>query len=305
MEKPYERDIDEALVDIDGNCLPWEKPHARAYPAMASALGRAAGLPYEQMVREMRQVYTRHGTIEYAALVQEMDSFQIPPKLPSGKKRDKLLRRQQELIDLVRKARKKAMAGVNDGPYKNVKKLLKVLRANHLDITALSDAPKNLAFLRLKTSRLLDKFDRVIGTRSPSDELFDPRFHMEDKPFPIPVLESDLPKPYSNLEKLRHVTAEEVSRNFIMIGNSMYSDDGLARRNGMLFYHSLWEDGTAEDRAILAEFAPEALPAAAEQTVKKEPLITHPGYEMVDVEDPLLIIEDLHRRQLITLTPEP
>ncbi len=272
------------ITDIDDTLIPWEPPHAKAYPAMAKALSEASGLPYQTIVENIQQVNTTHGTIEYTALVQEMTCFQQLSRQRIG-----------QLIRIAIDSKKAALAELTK-PFEDIELLLETLRINRLVLLALSDAPKNLAYLRLKNSGLLQYFDLVIGTASPSDENFDPQFRMENKPFLIPTAATPNKKPHVLLEHYLNINENRIGGEYALLGNSNFSDQGQAQNYGMDFYHSQWDKGTDEERNTLLQFAPlSALEEDGTQAVKNAPVI-RPGYEKIEVFSPRQMIEELRQR---------
>jgi FMN phosphatase YigB (HAD superfamily) len=248
---------------------------------MARALSAASGLSYQEIVENIQQVNTAHGTIEYTAMVQEMPCFQ---KLPP--------REIQAMIRIVIESKKAAMAELNK-PFEEIALMLETLRFNRLIILALSDAPKNLAYLRLKNAGLLPYFDQIIGTESPPDDKFDPRFHMENKPFLVPTTSAVEKKPYTYLEDPLKIGRQRIGQEYFLLGNSLHSDQGLARNYGMTFFHSNWDRGTEQDRQILLQFAPKTA-LEIDGTPSTQPAVqTRPGFEKIEVNSPRDVLEYL------------
>jgi len=286
--KTVKRALTTAIWDIDDTLIPWEHPHAKAYPAMSAALSKASGIGLDKIIQEIREVNTKHGTIEYTALIQEMPSFS---QFSEEKK--------QEFIKIAIQSRQKAVEGLIH-PFPGVRLLLETFKASNLNNIAISDAPKNLAYLRLKKADLLAPFDEVIGLQSPDDTNFAPEFRMEDKPFEIPVRVSDHKKPETNLEKVLGKSAAEIRKSHFLIGNSPHSDMGLAKRYGLLFYLADWNNGTPEDHQLLQDYAPESLLKHDVATASDQALKPHADYLCVEVDTPLQIIMDLQMRGLLS-----
>jgi phosphoglycolate phosphatase len=295
-----QRDIIGALADIDDTLIPWEVPHSLAYPAMSRALSEKSGLPEEQLIAEIKEVNSRYGTIEYTALIQEMPSF-----------RNATDKKQKELINLAIESRRQAVEGLTK-PFEGVKILLQTLQVNRLIQLALSDAPVNLAYLRLKKAKLLKYFDLVAGSMSPGDHLFAPEHRMGNKPYLVPVKTVEEKKPQTDLGRLLHLSDEKVGKKYFLYGNSSHSDQGLARRFGMLFYQTGWDHGTNQMRETLLRYAPAPILAAnvalaeeslSDQNTATAKIETHPNFEMVKVQTPLEMIRDLHRRGIIRQIP--
>jgi FMN phosphatase YigB (HAD superfamily) len=62
------------LTDVDNTLYDWVAFFAPSFRAMVYALVRELRLPEEQVYREFKQVFARHGSLEYAFLIQELDS---------------------------------------------------------------------------------------------------------------------------------------------------------------------------------------------------------------------------------------
>lgn len=282
-----ERHLIGAIADIDDTLIPWETPHSIAYPAMSAAISQSSGLPLNTIIENIREVNSWHGTIEYTALIQEMPCFS---NLSADKK--------MELIKVAINSRRQAMKGLNL-PFEEIDIMLETFKTKNLVNIALSDAPKNLAYLRLKKSGLLTYFQKVIGTPSPDDRHFEPEFRMDDKDFQVPTLTSIVKKPDTNLESLLKLSADEIRQQYFLYGNSGHSDMGLAKRYGLLFYHTRWDYGTPEERSILKQYAPESALKHNVGTDEDKQIIAHPDFELVTVNQPKQIIADLQKRGLI------
>jgi len=281
--------IKNALIDIDDTLIPWEKPHAKAYPAMSYALSLESGIAERQIIESIRAVNTKHGTIEYTALVQEMpcfDEFSLKKKLG--------------LIDVAQSSRYAAMEDLNlHSPEIDV--LLDTLLFNHLALTAISDAPINLAYLRLKKADLLKKLHRLIAMPSPDDSNFPPEKRMGNKPYLIDTVVSQKAKPNTDLEKVLEMDAATISKTHFIIGNSHHSDVGLAKRAGLLIYVPNWYKSTPEERATLQLYAPEKVLARNIGTQSPEEIAIKaaPGFEMVPVNTVQELLADLRKRFII------
>lgn len=286
-----ERHIIGAIGDIDDTLIPWEVPHSQAYPAMSAALSQSSGVPEKQIIQDIKQVNTKYGTIEYTALIQEMPSFE---HLPANQLK--------KLIAVAIKSRQTAVEGLT-APFPDIDILLHTLNYNGLVEIALSDAPVNLAYLRLKRGDLLKFFELVAGGPSPDDQLFAPEHRMGNKKYQVPVQTVDAKKPDTNLTKLLNLSPEQIRDRYFLYGNSEHSDQGLARRNGMLFYLTKWDKGTTEMRQSLLQYAPERILAGNVGTKADTTIKTHPSFEMVEVNTPHEMIEDLLARRIIRELP--
>lgn len=284
----FSRKLTTLLSDIDDTLIPWEHPHAKAYPAMSLALSQATNLPHQKIIEEIRAVNTKHDTIEYTALIQEMPSFQ-----------DFSAAEKKRLIKIAIESRQQAMKGLNHA-FPGVNLMLDSLKSSGLKLIAISDAPKNLAYLRLKNAGLIDFFDLIIGLNSPSDHHFEPEFQMENKPFLVDTIMSPVKKPHTDLEKLLGKNIDEIAQSYFVLGNSGLTDRGLAENYGLLFYHSEWNISDNADHQILQQYAPENLLThqPPNQNSGKSARIST-TFEEIKVQSPLQVIVDLQERNLI------
>ena len=263
---------------------PWEGPHALAYPAMSQALSKASGIPHDRIVAEIREVNTEHGTIEYTGLVQSMRSFR---NLPAKEKR--------HFINIAITSRRQALGGPIKA-FEDVELLLETFKINEIINIVLSDAPVNLAYMRLNNDTLINLIDLLIGTPSPDDSIFEPQFHMSNKTYKIPIKVTQKKKPYLDLPLLLGKSPEEIRRTHFMYGNSEFSDNGTAKANGLLFYWTKWNKVPPNTHEILREYAPESVLAHNIGTAGTVEQPVHPDYECVIAHTPMDIIKDLRAR---------
>ncbi len=290
------REIIGVITDIDDTLIPWEPPHAKAYPAMARALSEASGLPFETIRSKIQEVNTKHGTIEYTALIQEM--FPLPSGLTDKKALKEARAQQHLLIEIARESSAKAKEGLIE-PFRGIEILLQILHTNRLALVALSDAPKNLAYLRLKKAGLLPYFDMIIGSESPDDSKFAPAHRMEDKTFEVPTKTSEKKKPHAELDRLLGITATGIGKHYFFMGNSGFSDQGEAQKYGSLFYHTLWDTGTPEERAILLQYAPQVSLDDQNSNDPDSKVLIKPAFEKIEAKNTQILIDDLQRRKII------
>jgi FMN phosphatase YigB (HAD superfamily) len=64
------------LADIDNTLYDWGAFFAPSFRAMVYALVRELRVPEEQIYGEFKKVFARHGSLDYAFVIQELDSVQ-------------------------------------------------------------------------------------------------------------------------------------------------------------------------------------------------------------------------------------
>jgi phosphoglycolate phosphatase-like HAD superfamily hydrolase len=105
------------VTDLDNTLWDWVELWYRAFRPMLDRLVSDSGVPVEQLEVEIKAVHERHGTAEYAFLIQELPSLQA--KHPGADLRSVY----KDAIDTYRAERNKALA-----LYPGVLETLEVLR---------------------------------------------------------------------------------------------------------------------------------------------------------------------------------
>src|SRR5688572_8549931 len=98
-----ERPVSVLVTDLDNTLFDWLEPWHRAFSAMLDELVRISGLRPEQLLDEIRVVHQKHGTSEYAFLLEEL------PSLTAGLDRDSVSVKYSPAIEAYRKAREGAL----------------------------------------------------------------------------------------------------------------------------------------------------------------------------------------------------
>lgn len=75
------RDISVLVTDLDNTLFDWFDIWYTSFSAMLNEIARISGLPTELLEREIKMVHEKHGTSEYAFLIEELPS--ITAKHPS------------------------------------------------------------------------------------------------------------------------------------------------------------------------------------------------------------------------------
>jgi FMN phosphatase YigB (HAD superfamily) len=149
------------VSDVDNTVFDWVGYYTRAITALFETVARITKLPVPQLATEARDVFSRHGSIEYPFLIQELPSVEAWAKHDI----DRLLR------EVVEPGRKAFLAEAERGlvPYVDVPETLKKLREKfpRTPLVALTDAPRYVAMWKLNKLGLLDSFDAVYGLPDP------------------------------------------------------------------------------------------------------------------------------------------
>jgi phosphoglycolate phosphatase len=229
------------------------------------------GIPYAVLAKQAAEVFTRHHSIEYPFIIQELPAVMAH----FGSDLDRML---QEVVDPAREDFKR-VATTYLKPYEGVAETLKELKRRHptTPIVALTDAPRYVAMWKLNKLGLLHDFDAVYGLadpRIPTDNLLgrvkvDPRIllkHLQQSNFgfagKIRILPDDYEKPGSRGLKTVLMDFEidedsEAKQRTFWIGDNLRKDVGLGKRVGV---KTVWAKyGVNFDRNLLPllnEFSP-------------------------------------------------
>ncbi len=149
------------VTDIDNTVFDWVTYYVRSFEALLKKVESITGIPYERLASEAREVFTRHGSIEYPFLIQELPSIDQH----YGNDIDRML---AEAVDPGRKTFLKTAESWLV-PYKGVRETLEEMRRRlpEVPIVALTDAPRYVAMWKLNKLGLLPHFSAVYGLADP------------------------------------------------------------------------------------------------------------------------------------------
>jgi phosphoglycolate phosphatase len=155
------KDYDLIVTDIDNTVFDWVRYYVTAFNALLDTVGRIIGSSRESLAGEAKDVFSRHGSIEYPFLAQELASV----NKFYGADIDRML---SEAVFPAREAFMNAAQTVLT-PYPDVKVTLAALKSKFPDlpIVALTDAPRYVAMWKLNKLGLLEYFDAVYGLADP------------------------------------------------------------------------------------------------------------------------------------------
>jgi len=125
------------LADIDNTLYDWGAFFAPSFRAMVYALVRELGVSEEQLYSEFKQVFARHGSLDYAFTIQELDSVR---ELETEKIRH-LIRTGRGAFLSVQRRRLQ--------PYAGVPETLKWLLNQNVAIVGITNSPIHRAQKRL------------------------------------------------------------------------------------------------------------------------------------------------------------
>src|SRR5688572_21676646 len=62
------------VTDIDNTIFDWVSYYVHAFEAMLKFVEQAIGVPYERLAAESQKIFSKHGSIEYPFVIQELPS---------------------------------------------------------------------------------------------------------------------------------------------------------------------------------------------------------------------------------------
>lgn len=149
------------VTDIDNTVFDWVTYYVRSFSALLREVEAITKIPYLKLASESQDVFTRHGSIEYPFLIQELPSVVAH----YGDDIDRML---TEAVDPGRRVFLKTAESFLK-PYDGVRDTLEKIRATHPDVplVALTDAPRYVAMWKLNKLGLLPHFSAVYGLADP------------------------------------------------------------------------------------------------------------------------------------------
>lgn len=259
-------------MDIDNTVFDWVTYYVASLSALLHKVEGVVGIPYAQLASEAKEIFSRHASIEYPFLIQEMPSVMAYFKHDV----DKLLR------DGVEPGRKEFLrvAQTYLRPYEGVVETLQTLAKDypHIPRVALTDAPRYVAMWKLNKLGILPYFDAVYGLADPriptcivnNRVKVDPEIllkHLQQSNFGfqkrIRILPDEYEKPGTRGLKtvlMDHEMDEDPEKRsrVLWVGDNLRKDVGLGLRLGV---RTAWAKyGIVTDMELykkLHEFSPE------------------------------------------------
>src|SRR5271167_4741740 len=96
-------EISVVITDLDNTLFDWVEIWFRSFTALVDRLVKDSGIEREQLLDEIRDIHQRHGTSEYAFLIEEL------PSLKALHPDDDLVQLYDGAIHDFRKARKASL----------------------------------------------------------------------------------------------------------------------------------------------------------------------------------------------------
>jgi phosphoglycolate phosphatase-like HAD superfamily hydrolase len=240
------RDVSVVITDLDNTLYDWVEVWYRSFSTMLDTVLTVAqqrGVSRDQLVQEIRAVHQRHGTSEYAFLLEELPSLQAA--FPG----EDLVSRFDDAIHGYRKARKEHLK-----LYPGVMATLRTLKDSGVLIVAYTES---MAFYTNYRMRHLEL-----------DGVIDCLYSLKDHDLPFELAPEQLRKYPSEHYRLkftehRHTPEGELKPNprvlldtvqdigadphsCIYVGDSLMKDVAMAKDAGVVDVYALY--GEAQDR---------------------------------------------------------
>jgi phosphoglycolate phosphatase len=262
--------ISVVVTDLDNTLFDWVEIWYRSFSALLDSLLTQSGVPEETLIREIRTVHQRHGTSEYAFLIEELPSLR---KLHPGESLGMVYRQAIDAFDAAREQALQLYPGVFDA-------LAQVRRSGCLIVgyTESMALYTNYRVRKLGLDGLLDYLyspaDHTIPRGLSADQLR--RYPVEQCRFAhtihyhLPRGEHK-PNPRVLLDIITSLGA--VPEEVVYVGDSLMKDISMAQDAGVPDVHAAY--GVAQHRA-----AYELLRSVSHWTdadVEREKQILHRG----------------------------
>lgn len=253
--------FDLMVTDIDNTVFDWVQYYVHSIWELFEFVSKTIHVPVDVLAEQAKDVFTRHGSIEYPFLIQELDAV----NQFFGADIDAMLEK------AVRIGRERFLQASTQylKPYDGVIAAFAAIKSQYPDlpIVALTDAPRYVAMWKLNKLGLLSFFDAVYGLedpRIPTCEInhrvkVDPDIllkHLRQSNFgftgKIRILPDDYEKP--GVRGLKTVLMDyeldetpQTRDRVLWIGDNLRKDVGLGNRLGV---QTAWaEYGTRIDPA--------------------------------------------------------
>lgn len=134
------------LLDLDNTLYDWVAFFAPAFRGMCQTLSEMSGLPTSVLYSEFRQIFARHGTVEYTFALQELPSLvAMHPHCSQAE----LVNTYRAAIDVFQHRRRTYLK-----PYPHVQQGIQILHRVGYEVYGVTDGRRFQAESRLRQLRL-------------------------------------------------------------------------------------------------------------------------------------------------------
>jgi len=223
------------ITDVDNTLLDWVEVWHATFSAMVEKLVSISGVPRDQLLDEIREVHQRHGTSEYAFLVEEVPALRtaagpVPPSIfyedaiaEYGRVRTKVLRLYPTVLQCLTELR---AAGVKIVAYTESLAYYTEYRFRKLGLDAVVDFLYSPADHDLPKGLTRDEVRRYPASHykmAVTEHLHTPSGELK-------------PNPRLLLDILEQIGAEP--SDAVYVGDSLVKDVAMAQEAGVLDAHA-------------------------------------------------------------------
>lgn len=215
-------EITNIVWDGDNTLWPWVSYAAPAYEAMCQILAQESGKTEDEVADAMRTIYAEAGTMEYANLIQDLDTKGFFDGMPKYNQHD-MVDKVQKAFATIRSKKLKLYDGIKD--------VVETTHQHNIQNIMLTDAPEYQAQMRLKRSKLFQYIKDIFAMQSPELKDMHPKFKERQErgdyniEFGSRAVSTE--KPHTNLEEILNMTREQIRRHVVVIGDNPNKDMAL------------------------------------------------------------------------------
>ena len=221
------QEITDIVWDADNTIWNWVTYAVHAYEAMSQCIASETGIPEPYVAAAMKRFYTDVGTLENEFLIQGLQAMGFFKKVPKLNLED-LIHKAQATFSRVRSKYLQLYEGI-DLIFQETHRIgIK----NHI----LTDAPGFQASMRLQHFGLGELVESVNTMPAADPKTLPKKFKERQRkgkykvPFTVRVVDKE--KPYTDLEKILHLTRDQIRQRVAVIGDNLAKDGKLAIRYG-------------------------------------------------------------------------
>ncbi|MDD5556185.1 MAG: HAD family hydrolase [bacterium] len=297
--------VQAVITDADNTLYSWVEYIVPSLEAMVETLCRITKFDRDAIVASMKKVFSRHGTNEYAFVLQEAEIFEEMRRRDFNWFQASVVNPARFSFHRARKANLRAYPGVH--------RALQVLCSHGIRVIALSDAPAFPAEQRIKHLGL-DKFLRAlyalksygVPRRGEIDEGIINRMRLNYYRSRIArVVELPLSFEKPSTRGVRRILEEERLRpdRVVLIGDSLKKDVRIARETGI---HDVWARyGMDLPEELMRRLGYYSAPEIQRRNVAQPGEAPYAATHTVDRFDRILDLIELPRRPMPCACPAP
>lgn len=245
-------EIEEALWDGDNTMWVWLEYAVPAYEAMSQKIAELTGKPEPKVAAAMKQFYTAMGTMEHEGLIQWLNKDGFFKDVKG-----------YDMSNMIIEAQKAFSKARHDHlhVFRGIQKIVKEFAKRNITNSLLTDAPVNQGRARLKRSRMVKHFKRIIAMPAAKIDDLPEKFKRKEKEgyydlnIETHIVERE--KPFTNLQKVLRMTNAQIRKHVLVLGDNDSKDMEIPRSWGCRGIHLIHNNPKEDLKRRIARFAPE------------------------------------------------